>query len=598
MFFDIVAMENSLTGILPAFFSCIGQALAQAPVSDLTQYPSGLASIAVVAYYAIQCEKDDLPSRRRLAGLGVEHIARDLAVGPRKPQARDIQFKGITINRKPGEYQRESWNWRTCGLMRGGAIYDNRYDTRAPLIDGKKVVEACASAFINLPDDLRSLLAKSYGFGTAGHTVAALAAFCQIAEAIPEASIVLKECAAVKADTTEMLEKYADLKNIMDEKSNIVTMPVIDNKSITELEGLFVGAHTWEGGGREVFVPCSVFIRSLGYCVGYSYGELLASSHCYLTEAAWAASIQIAFVQSIDAPAAEDLIIAEAQQAVKACRFYNQDCDLRLWFHRFGDHLASLVAGCIIASLVSLGSTSGSWVAVTAAAAADPKPVAGYTSAAWGYPCGRRAHMEARSSPREGHAIVCVKHQSIFQSFQPFVMQEISWQLIVGVLSVVILAFKFELREALGFGPFQPPAEWIARLCLTSATIGIFIDVQMVYWAWMNGSRWSVAHASSMLFLEVACLAPRFIWRSLSQSIAIRQFWLADAASWIHCLLSALFSVHLSQTAEYPVTGWIWPSAWLFAFASCGAGYPRHIPPRQQWKAIVLPTSPRATTTA
>ena len=567
--------------ILAALFNLINRVLAQAPVSDLTQYPSGLASIAVVAYYAIQCEKDDLPSRRRLAGLGIEHWARDLAGGPRKLQARDLHLKGLVIHREPPTYQRESWNWKTCGKRKGGLIYNNFYDNRAIFIDGKAVVEACASAFADMPQQKRLALAKTYGFGTAGHTVATIAAFCQIAESIIEVAVVLQECVAIKDDTTNMLKKYVDLKNIMDEKTNLVTMPVIDGKSITELDGLYVGAHTWEGGGREVFCPCSLFIQSIGYCVGYSYGEILASSHLHLTQAKWAASFEVVFTQPLDSTDSQDVVIEEVRKAIKAARFYHQSCDLRLWFHRFGDHLASLVAGCIIASLVSLGSTSGSWVAATAAAVADPKPVAGYTSAAWGYPRGRRAHMEARSGSETGSVSVCVKHQSLLQSFQPLVMQEISWQLIVGTLSVMVLLFKFQLRTALGFGYFQPPAEWIGRLCTASATLGVLIDLQVPLWAWRTGGKWSFVHALVIVLAEIACVTPRYIWRGQTEATSIWQFWLADGCTWLHCLLCASFSVHLSQACEYPFVGWMWPSAWLFAFASCGSGYPRRIPSNQ-----------------
>lgn len=59
---------------LAAFFGNVDYAHAQAPVSNLTGYPSGLASIAVATYYAIQSEKDDLWSRRSLAGFGTETI--------------------------------------------------------------------------------------------------------------------------------------------------------------------------------------------------------------------------------------------------------------------------------------------------------------------------------------------------------------------------------------------------------------------------------------------------------------------------------------------------------------------------------------------
>ncbi len=386
---------------------------------------------------------------------------------------------------------------------------------------------------------------------------------------------------SVKFDTKELLEKYAKLKNCLDEKTNLVTMPIINGKTITELDTLYVGAHTWEGGGREVFTPCSLFIRTLVYRVGFTYAELLASSHCYLTEAKWAACFEVSFSHAVDAATPEATIIDEVQIATKACFFHKQDCDLRLWLHRFGDHLASLVGGRTIASLVSLGSTSGSWVATTSAAVADPKPVAGYTSAALGYPRGWRAHMEACSSPATGPASICLKHQSIFQSFQPHVLQDVSWQLIAGTLSVVVLIFKFELRIALGFGYFQPPAEWISRLCLASGTIAVLIDFQIPIYAWQNGSRWSLVHASLMLLLEIAFLVPRFVWHDLSESSAIWQFWLTDACVWLHCLLSALFSVHLSKACEYPFVGWFWLSAWLFAFASCGAGYLGPIPAKQ-----------------
>lgn len=129
-----------------------------------------------------------MPSWRRLAGHGIEHIAREHAAGQRKLQCRDLHLDGITADREPSHYQRESWNWRTCGLVKGGMLYNNLYDPRAPLINAKKVVEASALAFADLPPALRTLLANRYGFGTAGHTVATLAAFCQIAEGFPDAA--------------------------------------------------------------------------------------------------------------------------------------------------------------------------------------------------------------------------------------------------------------------------------------------------------------------------------------------------------------------------------------------------------------------------
>jgi hypothetical protein len=108
-------------------------------------------------------------------------------------------------------------------------------------------------------------------------------------------------------------------------------------------------------GGRPVHISCSVFIRALGYCVGFSYGELLASAHYYLTEASWVGSFQVQFLQPIDSGADQARIMDEVQQSVRACHFYRRECNLRMRHHRFGDHLTSLVAGCLIASLVCSG---------------------------------------------------------------------------------------------------------------------------------------------------------------------------------------------------------------------------------------------------
>jgi hypothetical protein len=121
----------------------------------------------------------------------------------------------------------------------------------------------------------------------------------------------------------------------------------------------------------------------IGYCVGYSYGQLMAGAHYHVKKAAWAASIHVQFLEPVESAISQDELVIEAEKALAACRFYQRDCDLRVWGHRFGDSLASVVSGSLIAALVCLGSTCGSWVAVTAAAIADPKPVTGCTSAAW-----------------------------------------------------------------------------------------------------------------------------------------------------------------------------------------------------------------------
>lgn len=125
----------------------------------------------------------------------------------------------------------------------------------------RKLSPTCQTTFENC-------FALSYGWGTEGHCVAVLAAFSQIAEKIPVASICLKECATVKQDFAKMQAKYIELKRISDEKTIDVSMTDITGKPVTGLEGLYVIAYTWEdGGGHPVHIFCSVFIRALGYCV-------------------------------------------------------------------------------------------------------------------------------------------------------------------------------------------------------------------------------------------------------------------------------------------------------------------------------------------
>ena len=91
----------------------------------------------------------------------------------------------------------------------------------------------------------------------------------------------------------------------MDGKSPVAAMPDITGKSVTNSESLYVISHTWRGGGRPVYVPSHVFVRALGYCVLWSYNELLVSAHCHPKHAAWASSIMAQFKRHLDAGADE-----------------------------------------------------------------------------------------------------------------------------------------------------------------------------------------------------------------------------------------------------------------------------------------------------
>ena len=188
--------------------------------------------------------------------------------------------------------------------------------------------------------------------------------------------------------------------------------------------------------------------------------------------------------------------------------------------------------------------------------------------------------MEARSRPSNGHASVCLKRHSWMVSFNSAICQDIIWQSIAGLVSVLVLSFKFTLRSDLGFGKFDPPAAWIFWTGVAFAGLGILISAQIPLWAKNSGGRWSMLHGIAILSVAAINLAFRVAWREGTLALSIRSFWVSDACVWLYCVIASWFSMHLSESTEYPVTGWIWPSLWMLALASCGAGVPRAVPPR------------------
>ena len=153
--------------------SFIQTAAAQAPVSDLTGYPSGLASIAVGGYYAVSSDKDVLPHRRRVAGMGMEHIARDRATGPRK--GKDAQLKGIVISRRSAKHQRTAWARVMCGKSS-----DVNGVSGVHFLDGDEIIKRCANAFVDLPLDVQELLENKVSWVDEGHWLTATVLSCCI----------------------------------------------------------------------------------------------------------------------------------------------------------------------------------------------------------------------------------------------------------------------------------------------------------------------------------------------------------------------------------------------------------------------------------
>ena len=548
---------------LLAFFTLLSPVSAQAPVPDLTGYPAGFVTIAVVVYYALNYRNANLAHRRRLAGCGLEHVFRDLALGPKHRQ-QDTHIRSILIKRRPDRSQRTSWGVKICGR---GQINENG-KSAAPFLNSREIVTECAKAFRDISPACRNHL-EDLGHGD---WLALIAAFCQAFERLPRGECILGKCKDHLMDEMAMADIYCELRALAQGRTNLVDMPDICNKSSQHRDRLLVSIDTWEDGGRSSTMSCGLLLRVLPYCVGYSYGELMLGAHAHLPRASWASVILVEFLEPIEATASQSYVTSAIQEATRESRLHGRECRIRTISQRLIETCTSIITGCSIATLIALGSTSGSWIAVTAAAVADPKPVAGVTSAAWGYENGRRSHLEARSKPSVGRAAVCLKRDSRFVSFRSGLAQDLVWQIIVGLVSVVVLRFKFWLRLHLGFGLFFPPLKWIPWSGVAVTSLSMLFLIRTTVWASGRG-QWVMIHGAAMVISQMFLIALEIYGLSRGWN-EVLTFWAADAGIWILCFLGSAFSVHLNESTEYPAADWIWTSIWLSALVSCAAGVP------------------------
>jgi hypothetical protein len=530
----------------------------------------------------------------------VENLARDLAHGPRTK--RDAKIKGITFTRKKGVSQRTAWQVRVVGdtkqryateksKQQRSAWYElvagfdvRRPETAVPILSRTRLLQNHVAAFGDLSKESRDAMQIQSRFGDKGIWLVAAAAFQQTVSKLDGVEALLERCKSCRNDVEEMRKRYEELRLFIVGSTNAVDMPKIIGKSMSELEKLDVTADTWEDGGRAAWISCAQFLKVFGHCVGFSYGELLAAAHYKLEKTPWSGCLYIEFLEELSNTATEREIAAAMSQALEKSVFHERACDVRIWGHRFGDYMASLVSGCLIACLVSLGSTCGTWVAVTASAVADPKPVSGPSSAAWGYPVDRLAHFEARARPQQGspqRGCVCLKSTSAWKSFRGGVEQDWCYQVASGLISLAVLVAKYPLRSTLGFGPFAAPQVWVTWLGIAAAGLGTLITFQIPVWAIRDGGKWSVVHGLVLLAAEITTFVLRVIWFTrgeVVESQAVRSFWMADAIAWFHNVVGSLFSIHLNESTKYPVTGYLWPTTWLLAVATAGAGVPRKLP--------------------
>lgn len=98
-----------------------------------------------------------------------------------------------------------------------------------------------------------------------------------------------------KTMTGTLVTVYHSLQVLVEGRTNTVEMPSIQGKSIASLEALMLRVDTSEEGGRPVHISCYLFLRILGHCAGFSYGELMLGAHAHLKKAPWAVVVYVEF---------------------------------------------------------------------------------------------------------------------------------------------------------------------------------------------------------------------------------------------------------------------------------------------------------------
>ncbi|KAF4628672.1 hypothetical protein G7Y89_g9477 [Cudoniella acicularis] len=251
--------------------------------------------------------------------------------------------KGITISRldiRDSDYSIIR-SRVSAGRLPGGPVIE----LGVPFVTRDKLRKKTAVAFANIPATTKKAVQAPTAFGCEGYWLAATAAFCQVVERLSGGHDLLIACTAAKNDIAILRQHYEALQDLVSEKTNEVELPGIRNKSLTELKKLYVRADTWEGGGRPTYVNRSIFLRIIGHCVGFTYGQLMAGAHRYLTKARWADDLFIHFRDELEATATEDQLIQGIEDTLAVSVFHQRECDLRVWGHRFGDLMASTVSG-------------------------------------------------------------------------------------------------------------------------------------------------------------------------------------------------------------------------------------------------------------
>lgn len=191
-------------------------------------------------------------------------------------------------------------------------------------------------------------------------------------------------CKEKKDDYDAQIIHYRELQKLVEQETDLILMPEIQDGPLDTVESQMVGADSWLGGDMPVFVPRHTFLHILGCCIGFSYGELMMGAHVHLCHANWAAVLEISFPVPMNLDQTVSQAVQTISDTLRKSRFRFQD--VGVWENRMEKLVVASIGGCVLAALLLMGSISGTWITLVAAAGADLRPISGHNPAIWGFP--------------------------------------------------------------------------------------------------------------------------------------------------------------------------------------------------------------------
>lgn len=282
-------------------------------------------------------------------------------------------------------------------------------------------------------------------------------------------------------------------------------------------------------------------------------------AHVHPCHADWAAVMDISFPVPMNLEQPVSQAIQSISDTLRTSQFRFQE--LGVWKNRMEKLVVAAVGGCVLAALLLMGSISGTWVTLVAAAGADLSPILGHNPAVWGFPFSRRIRMESRSNVSQG-AKTSLKRISHFASVQQAVCENAILQSITGVLSIpmsgaTLVSYYVNGGISIGFGPANISyMDWGVLSLNFCSAITILVCA-------MKYSPSEMLHGKLLMVLAMLDLGSKSLWSQAGFMAATNATWMSYVWIW---LASHFISCWLVFRRQKQATSffccWLWACVW------------------------------------